>query len=755
MKKIKDFFANLFNRKNPTAEDASENFDSKSASISSKKISKYNVILGVLACVLAIIFVIGIIPSSKNKVEEDEITPVNVAPIENVESKIKFSVETIDVKDQALNKFYSDKIIVTALSGKVKVDSIRLDPAYPSVMLENNCTDELVPGLNSCNISISWYPITQEDLDLKIIIGWSDMSSLTPKTNQNFITMTLKTKATQEIVETAPLPVQVQEKPVEIEKPDVPKIPTKTQPTKAVTPVREVSSFDCRRYALSAVGISGNPIGWIQPDKTVYSHRCTKVLGKLNMNGEIIDTSGKIVGYSSSGFEDNKLNKMLSMFIPDNWVDYDSKKRRESQDWATVIANRNAKRAEAKQSGGSVQGVGGVVGLDSNKVPGIDKIYSGYLNSKIPFTIKEAGQVSTTPKDETYVIRRYKPIPAVIAYPIFTSRGYGQMPAIGIVERNVYGENGRTVIIPAGSKVLGQATGTWPNTYVNYSKVQIEWLRIIRPDGAEFVFGKGEAISADAQGKLGVPGKGATDYLEQFVKPMITALVPAAINLLNPVSQAYTSKFILDDSTGNSQVVTSGTEKSSEKAKQELIKTWNTVADQFVRDSMQNNQPPFEVPAGTRITIYPTHDIMLRFDDNLPDLGDARGAGLKDAGAGAQNLSAPIGPENQEQSELQKKLYGPDGSSAAFENIQQAGFEYQISKPQESAPSSNADNPFYIPLYGNAPSSDVPLAEPEFLGTTLDGKYDILRDAMGCYTEDPVAGAIVDEVYVEPEIGCN
>ncbi len=757
MKKIKEFFSNLFKKKDTSGQNGSSSTTIKNDTtvITQKKISKYNWILFGIATFLALVFIIGIIPSPKSKKIEDKITPVNVAPVKNIEAKINFSKDKVDALSQKVNSSFDDKIIITALEGEIKINSVKLDPLHPSVIIKDDCDqlDKLVPALNSCTIDISWFPIVSEEKTLNIVISWEDLSSLTPKTNSSIILLNLKTakeepKIIREpVVEPVPVFVPKEEpkqEPLKVTKPlfdDIKPIKTPTiNAAKPVTGLKEiVPVIDCKKYAITAYGLNGNPIGWIRPDKTVYSHRCTKVLGKLGKDGKIFDDNGNLIGYDNDGFSQAKLKNMLDIVIPDNWFDYDNKKAQDSEIWAGKIKARREARIAAKGQGGGTK----VNGIDARRVANSKEVYESYVNSKVPYTVTAGHQMSSPPKDETYVIRRYKPIPAVIAYPVFTSKGYPQMPAIGIVERNVYGENGRTVIIPAGSKLLGQATGQWPATYVSYSKVQIHWLRIIRPDGAEFTFEEGQAISADAQGKLGVPGKGATDYLEQFVKPMITALVPAAINLLDPVSQAYTSKIILDTNGSTTQQI-QGTEKSTENAKKELIRTWNTIASKFVEDSMANNTPPFEVPAGTRITVYPTKDIMLRFSDEISIPFAPAGAAL------AGVIEAPKEIEDPSRKAYETELAK---SNQAFQDIQQAGFEAQISKPKDT-PAPVKEDPFKITQAGaQAPVAAPAAAEPEFIGSTPEG-YEILGDDIGCWTENPKTGDIVDDPYIDETLDC-
>ncbi|MBN2780070.1 MAG: TrbI/VirB10 family protein, partial [Alphaproteobacteria bacterium] len=185
----------------------------------------------------------------------------------------------------------------------------------------------------------------------------------------------------------------------------------------------------------------------------------------------------------------------------------------------------------------------------------------------------------------------------------------------------------------------------WPNTYTRFARVALVWDRLVRPDGAEFIFAGDKPISGDAQGKLGVPGKGSTDYLEQFVKPMITSIVPAAINLISPTAEIFTRK-LLTDSDGDLNILETGESTSKEKAKQEMIATWNKIAHKLVDDTLENTTPPFVVPAGTRITIYPKTDIMLRFvdDDSLFNVGDYRDKLVDDAdGIGSVK---ELGPTN-------------------------------------------------------------------------------------------------------------
>ena len=157
--------------------------------------------------------------------------------------------------------------------------------------------------------------------------------------------------------------------------------------------------------------------------------------------------------------------------------------------------------------------------------------------------------------------------------------------------------------------MLGYVTGDLPGPYKAIGRMQINWYQFIRPDGVEFNFNDraNQPFAGDAQGRVGVPGRGSTDYMEQFIMPMLTAIVPAAVNLIAPVSDAFVNQIDLDNNT----VVQSGTVRSSELAKNEIITAWNQVAQKLLVDMMDNTVPPFTIAAGTRITVYSPEDLIV------------------------------------------------------------------------------------------------------------------------------------------------
>jgi len=561
-------------------------------------------------------------PTPKEELPED-------TKAETIPALFQVSPEKIEILDQPIGEKIEKTIFVSCAEGEFKILSIKLE--NPDLILETKKCDELATikaKVDSCPIKITWTAKKDEKISTKLLIEWEDLSALNSKISTKEIPVILEsfTPAPPKIIEEKPVFSPPPDPKVEkkddslfnfgglFSSDDKKEEKTAIQPT--IAPKNR--KLRCSRFASKAYAMNGNFLGWIRPSGDVYSARCTRKIGSRKSNGDISDLNGKIIGYEFSDFVEKLREKKEAdskMAMPEGLADFEDFDKQLPTDWKEVGTNRANVRKVLNDP------------EKQKKAPVTDrweqhqmKDHMGILKSakmnKIPFTIKGPNQISSMPKDEEFVIRRNKPIPAVLSYPLQYNAQYNEVvPATAIVERNIYGGSGRTVVIPAGSLILGHATGNWPNTYTRFSRVALVWDRLVRPDGAEFIF-KNKPITGDAQGKLGVPGKGSTDYMEQFVKPMLSSLVPAAINLISPVSELYTRKVLTDKDSGELSILETGQQTSSEKAKHELIATWNKIAHKLVDDTLQNTTPPFVVPAGTRLTIYTKQDIMLRFVDD-------------------------------------------------------------------------------------------------------------------------------------------
>lgn len=365
-----------------------------------------------------------------------------------------------------------------------------------------------------------------------------------------------------------------------------------------------VPSEACSDFAMPAYNLSGVQSGWIRPSGGAYYYHpfsdteCKNPTGTYNPdNGIITDinnpaqkigTDAEHIGYTT--IQNGTLPQLSNPATERN------------VNKAYQLTTEEISSLAAPQSTNGQNGTNFSGRIKLNEAPKSDVII-GTSGSAV---------FSSDPFDRKFVLRQYKPIPATIvsevrADPKLYEEGQS-LPVRATVDRNVYSDDGRTVIIPTGTLMLGYVTGNLPGPYQAIGRMEIEWYQFILPSGVEFNFsGENMPFSGDSQGRAGVPGHGSTDYVEQLVMPMLTAIVPAAVNMIAPIADTFINQIDLDNNT----VVQSGTVRSSELAKQEVITAWNQVAQKLIVDAMDNTIPPFSIAAGTRITVYSPMDLVI------------------------------------------------------------------------------------------------------------------------------------------------
>ena len=521
--------------------------------------------------------------------------------------------------------------------GDKKTQTIKVFATAPAKVIDVRWHKEGITGLKvdsscqnmgqinanlACRIEISYAPSTTMSVEsVPVFIDWHDADETDAMKKTDKIVLTLGAVAPKVEAKpvVAPTPVVVSEpelyfepdvepEPIVIKEEIKREIETIAPPVKFAEPVKvaaveEEESYEipdgCSDFAFPAYGMSGRQIGWIKPSGGAYKYHpfsdkdCSNPTGTYNPdNGIITDDKGKKIGTDA---EHIGFSVISGGEIPELSNAPAIKKVNRAQQLDNV---ENVVSGGAMRMGDEEGGFASVI----KPAPVKDVVY-GTSGSYVE---------STQPYDRSFVLRQYKPIPATIVSDVQADAKMLQsgksLPVRATVDRNVYSDNGRTVILPAGTLMLGYVTGEIPGPYKTIGRMQIQWYQFIRPDGVEFNFqGENDPFSADAQGRVGVPGRGSSDYMEQFIMPMLTAFVPAAVNLINPVADAFVNQIDLDNNT----VVQSGTMRSSELAKNEIITAWNQVAQKLMVDMMDNTVPPFTIAAGTRITVYSPEDLRV------------------------------------------------------------------------------------------------------------------------------------------------
>ena len=227
--------------------------------------------------------------------------------------------------------------------------------------------------------------------------------------------------------------------------------------------------------------------------------------------------------------------------------------------------------------------------------------------------------ISSLRVDMSNMITLDKPIPAIFARSVVSidedNRG---VPVTAIVERNIYGDTGRNVIIPAGSRVIGLMDDDNSARFDKGSggiKLNFSWDRIIRPDGIAFDI-RGSR-TGDAEGR----GGGVVGYVdEQIIKkygvPLVGTVATSAIAYMMAANE---------DEAKNSNIETSKQQAASD-SRQNFLEKMNEILDKIIEEKEQIRAVTY-VPAGTRAIIYPMRDLWLRTTKDIEKRNVSDGVG--------------------------------------------------------------------------------------------------------------------------------
>jgi type IV secretion system protein VirB10 len=119
-------------------------------------------------------------------------------------------------------------------------------------------------------------------------------------------------------------------------------------------------------------------------------------------------------------------------------------------------------------------------------------------------------------------------IPAVLETPVDTSRpGFAR----AIVTRDASGFDGTKVLIPRGSRLIGQ----YRSVAAGQSRAHVIWERLIRPDGASIIL---DSPSGDPLGQAGVGGRVNRHTLSRIGGAILQTALTAGASLATPRSNA-------------------------------------------------------------------------------------------------------------------------------------------------------------------------------------------------------------------------
>jgi type IV secretion system protein VirB10 len=108
-----------------------------------------------------------------------------------------------------------------------------------------------------------------------------------------------------------------------------------------------------------------------------------------------------------------------------------------------------------------------------------------------------------------------------------------------VVSRDVSGFDGSTMLIPRGSKLIGQYRSA---TAAGYSRAFVVWSRLLTPDGVSVDIG---SPATDTAGQGGVEGETNTHFLQRFGSAILLSVLTAGLEAAaNSTSNASTAVIV-------------------------------------------------------------------------------------------------------------------------------------------------------------------------------------------------------------------
>lgn len=199
--------------------------------------------------------------------------------------------------------------------------------------------------------------------------------------------------------------------------------------------------------------------------------------------------------------------------------------------------------------------------------------------------------------DTTSTIAQGKMIDAVLETAINTDLP-GMLRAI--VSRDIYAEQGRSILLPKGSRLVGTY-----NTGIRrgQKRVYVVWTRVIRPDGIDVMV---NSEGVDQLGRAGVAGEVDSKYMEIFSSAFLTSVLTlgAATAVEGMVDDPQVSRRLFND--GSIETTGSPTSIAGVELVQNVGRAANMLIDEFI-----DIRPTITVNQGTPLKVFVNRDLIF------------------------------------------------------------------------------------------------------------------------------------------------
>ncbi len=148
-----------------------------------------------------------------------------------------------------------------------------------------------------------------------------------------------------------------------------------------------------------------------------------------------------------------------------------------------------------------------------------------------------------------------------------------------VVSRDVRGFDGSTVLIPRGSKLVGQYRS---GVALSQTRAFVVWSRVLTPDGVSIDIG---SPAADQLGRGGLEGETDTHFFDRFGSAILLSVLGAGLNALSDLNN-----------NNNTAIVIGSTQQASQVAAIALQKQIDIPVT-------------IKVPQGTPLQVFVTRDL--------------------------------------------------------------------------------------------------------------------------------------------------
>jgi type IV secretion system protein VirB10 len=185
----------------------------------------------------------------------------------------------------------------------------------------------------------------------------------------------------------------------------------------------------------------------------------------------------------------------------------------------------------------------------------------------------------------------------------------------GIVREDVYSFDGRRILIPAGSSLIGDYKS---GVQRGQERILIVWTRTIRGDGVSVQLG---SDGTDRLGRSGMTGMVDRKNWERFGPPALMTLIGGATQYIAQLGQRQDRYItIVNDNGSVTRIPQDNGETSQDRARAIAAETIASGLQQIASTAFEdsrNIRPTIHIPQGSDINVFVTRD--LDFAGLYPD----------------------------------------------------------------------------------------------------------------------------------------